>query len=185
MSTVILVTGPPASGKTTLARTVARRLALPVLAKDTIKESLYDALPDDRRSSKHLGHASYQVLLALAGELIHSNVSFVLENAFRTADEEALRRLLAGTDVLHVHCHADWDTLGTRLHQRMVAGERHASHQHADIPATIALDAYTPRLGHDALVVPTDDFESERYRAAVTGVLERARDFAGLQRPCR
>ena len=40
---VVVVTGPPAAGKTTVAREIARSLRLPLVAKDTIKEALFDA----------------------------------------------------------------------------------------------------------------------------------------------
>jgi hypothetical protein len=68
--TLVLVTGPPASGKTTLARPLAHHLDLPLLGKDTIKEALFDTLgTGDRAWSRRLGGASYAVLLALAQEL--------------------------------------------------------------------------------------------------------------------
>ena len=68
--TLVLVTGPPASGKTTLAQPLARHLGLPLLGKDPIKEALFDTLgTGDRAWSRRLGAASYAVLLALAGEL--------------------------------------------------------------------------------------------------------------------
>ena len=41
---VVVVTGPPAAGKTTIAREVAARLRLPLITKDTIKEALFDGL---------------------------------------------------------------------------------------------------------------------------------------------
>jgi AAA domain len=68
--TLVLVTGPPASGKTTLAQPLAHQLGLPLLGKDTIKEALFDTLgTGDRAWSRRLGAASYAVLLALAREL--------------------------------------------------------------------------------------------------------------------
>ncbi|HZD74107.1 MAG TPA: AAA family ATPase [Actinomycetota bacterium] len=68
--TLLLVTGPPASGKTTLAGPLARHLGLPLLGKDTIKEALFDTLGTaDRAWSRRLGAASYAVLLALARQL--------------------------------------------------------------------------------------------------------------------
>jgi tRNA uridine 5-carbamoylmethylation protein Kti12 len=42
--TLVLVTGPPTSGKTTLARPLAHHLDLPLLGKDAIKEALFDTL---------------------------------------------------------------------------------------------------------------------------------------------
>ncbi|SEI16580.1 MULTISPECIES: hypothetical protein [unclassified Leifsonia] len=40
--TVVLVVGRPASGKTTISRAIAERWQLPSVAKDTIKEVLFD-----------------------------------------------------------------------------------------------------------------------------------------------
>ena len=56
---IVLVNGAPASGKTTLSRRLAGDLGLPLLAKDAIKEVLYDTLgAPDRARSRELGGAT-------------------------------------------------------------------------------------------------------------------------------
>jgi predicted kinase len=64
---VFVITGLPAAGKTTLARSLARELAAPLLSKDAIKEPLLDVLGvDGRAASRRLSNASFAVLFALA-----------------------------------------------------------------------------------------------------------------------
>ena len=48
----ILITGIPASGKTTTARFLGERLNLPVISKDAVKEHLYDTVGFRSRSEK-------------------------------------------------------------------------------------------------------------------------------------
>jgi adenylate kinase family enzyme len=60
---MILISGLPCTGKTTLARKIAQKFRLPLISRDDIKESLFDSLGwHDREWSKQLGVASYQLL---------------------------------------------------------------------------------------------------------------------------
>ena len=62
---VLIVAGPPASGKTTLARSLAESLTLPPFVKDDFKEVLFDTLGwSDRAWSRKLGGVSMQLLFA-------------------------------------------------------------------------------------------------------------------------
>lgn len=119
----VVVSGPPASGKSTLAPVLAQRLALPLLAKDTVKDALMSTLgADDVEESRRLGQASVVVLYALARE---SPVGAVIESVFfRTVAQAELRRL-PGV-VVEVYCRCDRE-LAERRYQRR-AGSRHAGH---------------------------------------------------------
>ena len=178
MAAVIVITGAPASGKTTLARMLAERLGLPVLAKDRIKETLFDALPGDSDWSRRLGNASFQLLLQLVEELARGVGAFIVESAFRVSDGTELQRLLAGADVLHIHCQAADATLVERMSRRVASGERHPGHRHADVPSLIAAGVYArPGLNAETVMVPTDDFGSEKYGRAVDVALDRASEL--------
>lgn len=68
-SSFVVLTGLPASGKSTLARGLAAHLDLPVLDKDVILESLYESLGVGDHSWRHrLSRAADDILFALAAD---------------------------------------------------------------------------------------------------------------------
>lgn len=59
----ILVNGPPASGKTTIAEALSEYFHLPILARDAVQEALYDILGNgDREYNRLLGRAGMAVI---------------------------------------------------------------------------------------------------------------------------
>ena len=152
--TLVLVTGPPASGKTTLARPLASYLGLPLLGKDTIKEALFDALgTGDRSWSRQLGTASYRVLLALACEL----PAVVLDANFYPEHGAALLR--ACQRPIEVFCRCPAAAVERRFTRR--APFRHPGHVDQVIESELraALDAGVGplALGGPVLEVDTSD----------------------------
>ena len=87
---LVVVTGMPSSGKTTVAESLARELRLPLIAKDEIKESLYDSLgAKDVASSGRLGTAAFALIFAFARAMLASGVSLIVEaNFFRDHEPE-------------------------------------------------------------------------------------------------
>jgi predicted kinase len=92
---LVVVTGPPAAGKTTIARAVADRLGWPLVAKDPIKQTLAETLEvRGRAASQRLGVATFDVLFHVLGELLRAGVSAVAEgtSGARSRSRASLRR---------------------------------------------------------------------------------------------
>ena len=85
-------TGPPGSGKSAIAAALRDRLGLPLIAKDSLKEVLGEALAIRGRSeSQPLGAATFELLAHVVHELLATGVSVIAEGNF-TASLGALRR---------------------------------------------------------------------------------------------
>ncbi len=123
MPLFVVVSGPPASGKSTLAPLLARELGLPLVAKDTIKDALMAVLPvPDVETSRQIGRGAVAAMLAVAAE---SAIGAVIEsNFYRSVAATDLGRL-PGT-VVEIFCRCDRDVARARYQAR--AGSRHAGH---------------------------------------------------------
>jgi predicted kinase len=122
---VIVVTGPPAAGKTTIARELAARLRLPLIAKDTIKEALFDGLgTGDLAWSRRLGEGTYLAMLRLAEDSVAAGASLVLEANFVRGSEFATGLAALPARFVQIHCDAPLELLVERYASR----ERHAGH---------------------------------------------------------
>ena len=124
---LVIVSGPPAAGKTGIAVPLAERLGLPLLAKDDIKEALFDELGhSDREWSRRLGRATYEVLFAVARRLLEAGASCILESNFSDA---APLRALPPARIVQIFCNAPDDVVLERYANR----ERHPGHLDAEI----------------------------------------------------
>lgn len=121
---LVVVTGMPSSGKTTVADGLARRLQLPLIAKDEIKESLYETIgAEDIDASARIGRAAYALIFDLARGTLDRGASVIVEaNFFR--DQEAEFASLPQHRLVQLHCHAPLDVLVERYSRR----SRHAGH---------------------------------------------------------
>ena len=128
---VVLVSGAPGAGKTTLAGPLSRQLGLPLIAKDVIKEHLVATLPrppssdpDPLSWSRIVGGAAMEVLWALASQ----PVTVMLEANFRprsSIERECLTALQR--PVIEVHCWCPMRLAADRYAARARSGARDLS----------------------------------------------------------
>jgi predicted kinase len=131
-ASLIIVTGAPAAGKTTVGRRIAAAFCLPFFHKDGIKETLFDALGwADREWSRKLGAASMALLYDLVEIQLAAGCPCVVESNFYP--EFAAPRFLGlkqkfGFTPVQVVCVANPQVLSQRWRGRVRSGERHPGH---------------------------------------------------------
>jgi predicted kinase len=129
---IVLVSGPPASGKTTIARPLAEALNFALLSKDDIKESLFTSIsgpPGDVEWSRKLSDAAMHVLWALAPRCPH----VVLEANFRTQsafDRGQVAHLigLPGARLVEIFCRVRLEEAARRFAERARLERHHPAH---------------------------------------------------------
>jgi predicted kinase len=124
MARLVIVSGAPGAGKTTLARRLASELAMPLIVRDDIKEALMDALGcDSPERSNELGRGSYAVMYAVLRELLRSRAGAILETNFRRGISESdLHPFVKQSGAVLVHC----DSAG--ITERFLNRTRHPGH---------------------------------------------------------
>jgi len=130
---LILIMGLPCTGKSTMARQLAQELQLPLIAKDEIKEMLFDGMGfQDRDWSKKLGGMSYDLLYWSIDKVLRSGSSVLVDVDFSDPSHASERlRTLKETvpfQFLRINLISDGKVLYQRFQQRSLSGERHPGH---------------------------------------------------------
>lgn len=126
---LVLVTGLPASGKSTLARRLADALALPLLSKDRFKDLLLDSLGvGDVEWSRRIGRAA----IALQEDAMRAHGAAVVDSALWTGVAEPEIEAL-GLPLVQVYCRCSFEVARTRYFARVGDGDRHEGHREDDM----------------------------------------------------
>ena len=127
---LVLVTGAPASGKTTLADRLGPALRLPVLSRDRLKALLADALPEPVAADMALlRHTHVALFFDLMAYLLAAGPGLVAESALDVGlAPDDLRPALALGDAVNVHCDVAPEVSVRQFSARARQGERHRAH---------------------------------------------------------
>jgi predicted kinase len=163
---LVVVSGPPGSGTTTLAHALARALPCPAICRDELKEGLahgaaeYSPVPGDA-----LAYRTLEVFFGCVRFLVESGVTLVAEASFQhRLWEPGLRPLLDSARVRIVHCRVEpavaHERIRRRAHDQPARRAVHGDPSLEDPFETFrqAFESFDPvRLGVPTIEVDTTD----------------------------
>lgn len=181
----LIISGPPASGKTTLGYKLKEYYNLPLIYKDLIKETLFDTLGiADADWSRKLGSTSMVLLYKLLDENLSAKKSIIFENAFLGNNESNRARAVIdkyNAYPIEIFCTASDDIIMERFMKRERSPERHKGHHRKnvapDLEERLKNKAYhSLNLNEHVITCNTDDFSKVSFSELITkieGIMER------------
>ena len=169
---VVAMSGPVASGKSTLARSLADHLASPLAVADRIRDHLVHGVPGRPVHEAGWAHGFepgfaarvYGAMFHRGETVLQSGRPVILDACFSTSFQRAAARALArrhGAPFLFVECRVDPETQRERLSERDAQWED-------DPGAWVAIAADLA----ERFVLPTDIAEDERIEVDTSADLE-------------
>jgi len=171
--TIIIVTGRPAAGKSTLAKWLSQELKLPLVSKDSIREELFDRLGwKDRKWAQDLGKAGVDMMFYFAQAELEVGHSLIMDNSFyppvSTPRFQALKAKYHAESI-QIVCNSDRETLFHRFKTRADAGNRHPGHGDQDVLEELYTNladnsSSILEIGGTVIEVDTTDFSKIDYQ---------------------
>lgn len=165
--TLIIVSGPAGSGKTTLAHRLATRVGVPALCRDELKEGMVRSTPDFVAStSDPLTMRTYVLFFATIRAWLDAGVSLVAEAAFQDRLwRQGLEPLEGLADLRIIRCHVAAETAVARATERLTNQPTRSAH--ADAEHLARSPGFTP-ITMDAPTLDVDT--SNAYEPALDAI---------------
>ncbi len=130
-TTIIVFTGLPGTGKTTLSRQVANALHIPLVAKDDIKEIMYDKIGwSDKAFSAKLAHATFGIMDYITEQHLKNEQPLTLESNYSpklASNKFQEWQRLYDCQIVQIVCRTEVDILARRYFDRQHT-DRHPGH---------------------------------------------------------
>jgi predicted kinase len=179
---LVVITGPPASGKSSAARAIAAELEIPFISKDELKERMYEVFgpSDDGEHEARVERAALGILFSVVESNLRAGVSVVAESNFHAdEDVEAIAQLAgsARAHIVQVYFGGDPEELEERFAERAESGDRHPGHGDTpekahEVRAKIEAGYWRPLALPGDLLRATHDESDEAVAARVRAALE-------------
>lgn len=180
---LIVITGPPASGKSTLAKLLAQQIHLPLLSRDELKEGYLQTLKlNHNEASAATGKIIYDTFFEITELFLSKNISLIIEAAFQDKLWRSILALLSEKAVIKIIvCKTKVELIQERFSKRaasnanreMFHGDESMSKEQLDL---LTVNYQPPKLNIPTLFVDT----TESYNPSLERMIEFVMEPPGL-----
>ena len=125
---LIIMTGAPASGKSSIAETVGRKLGIDMISKDGYKIEVFEKYGfTNHAEKKKLSIKGEEIMYETIEDYITKDVDLIVDNNFKHFNvmRKIIKRVTNNVDIRCVYCVADYEILAKRYNERIRHGNRH------------------------------------------------------------
>lgn len=176
---IIIISGPPSAGKSTLAKKLSERYRFPIVSCDSIKELLFDAFHCNNLALYKMSRAaSYNLMYSIIELFLQCKQPFIIDSVLSSREiKKKLSRIHQNYNFkcLHINLAASGKILWERYQKRSASGLRHPGYldnlRKKQLEKRI-LKGYSrpPNIKGKIIEIDTTDFKKINYNKLFTEI---------------